>query len=96
MTRPSSCCIVTTEAGEGCRSSDGVPGPSMTSWRSGRRALGRPAPSRFTAVPSLHRVGIVALAVELFPGVRTVMESLEDSWHFKMVISRPGKVTEKT
>jgi len=28
--------------------------------------------------------------------VRTVMENLEKSWHFKMVISRPGKVLEKT
>jgi len=29
-------------------------------------------------------------------GVRTVMENLEKSWHFKMVIYRPGKVMEKT
>jgi len=28
--------------------------------------------------------------------VRTVMENLEKSWNFKMVISRPVKVTEKT
>jgi len=28
--------------------------------------------------------------------VRTVMEHLEKSWNFKMVIPRPGKVTEKT
>jgi len=28
--------------------------------------------------------------------VRTVMENLEKSWNFKMVISRPGKVMEKT
>jgi len=28
--------------------------------------------------------------------VRTVMENLERSWNFKMVISRPGKVMEKT
>jgi len=28
--------------------------------------------------------------------VRTVMENLEKSWDFKMVISRPGKVMEKT
>jgi len=27
--------------------------------------------------------------------VRTVMENLEKSWNFKMVISRPGKVMEK-
>jgi len=31
-----------------------------------------------------------------FVGVRTVMENLEKSWNFKMVISRPGKVMEKT
>jgi len=29
-------------------------------------------------------------------GVRTVMENLEKSWNFKMVISRPGKVMGKT
>jgi len=29
-------------------------------------------------------------------GVRTVMENLEKSWNFKMVISRAGKVMEKT
>jgi len=28
--------------------------------------------------------------------VRTVMENLEKSWNFKMVISRPGGVMEKT
>jgi len=28
--------------------------------------------------------------------VRTVMGNLEKSWNFKMVISRSGKVTEKT
>jgi len=28
--------------------------------------------------------------------VRTVMENLEKSWNFKMVISRPGKVMGKT
>jgi len=28
--------------------------------------------------------------------VRTVMGNLEQSWNFKMVISRPGKVMEKT
>jgi len=28
--------------------------------------------------------------------VRTVMENLEKSWKFKMFISRPGKVMEKT
>jgi len=28
--------------------------------------------------------------------VRTVMENLEKSWNFQMVISRPGKVLEKT
>jgi len=28
--------------------------------------------------------------------VRTLMENLEKSWNFKMVISRPGKVMEKT
>jgi len=28
--------------------------------------------------------------------VRTVMENLEKSWNFKMVVSRPGKVMEKT
>jgi len=28
--------------------------------------------------------------------VRTVMKNLEKSWNFKMVISRPGKVMEKT
>jgi len=28
--------------------------------------------------------------------VRTVMENLEKSWNFKMVISRPGKVMEKS
>jgi len=28
--------------------------------------------------------------------VRTVMENLGKSWNFKMVISRPGKVMEKT
>jgi len=28
--------------------------------------------------------------------VRTVMENLEKSWNFKRVISRPGKVMEKT
>jgi len=28
--------------------------------------------------------------------VRTVRENLEKSWNFKMVISRPGKVMEKT
>jgi len=28
--------------------------------------------------------------------VRTVMENLGKSWKFKMVISRPGKVMEKT
>jgi len=28
--------------------------------------------------------------------IRTVMENLEKSWNFKMVISRPGKVMEKT
>jgi len=27
--------------------------------------------------------------------VRTVMENLEKSWNFKMVISRPGKVMGK-
>jgi len=31
-----------------------------------------------------------------FIRVRTVMENLEKSWHFKMVTSRPGKVMEKT
>jgi len=30
-----------------------------------------------------------------FNRVRTVMENLEKSWNFKMVISRPGKVMEK-
>jgi len=29
-------------------------------------------------------------------GVRKVVENLEKSWSFKMVISRPGKVLEKT
>jgi len=28
--------------------------------------------------------------------VRTVMGNLEKSWNFKMVISRPGKVMERT
>ncbi|TNN78279.1 hypothetical protein EYF80_011519 [Liparis tanakae] len=28
--------------------------------------------------------------------VRTLMENLEKSWNFKIVISRPGKVMEKT
>jgi len=28
--------------------------------------------------------------------VLTVMENLEKSWTFKMVVSRPGKVMEKT
>jgi len=28
--------------------------------------------------------------------VRTLMENLEKSWNFKMVISRPGKVLKKT
>jgi len=32
----------------------------------------------------------------LFVRVRTVMENLEKSWNFKMVISSPGKVMEKT
>jgi len=32
----------------------------------------------------------------MLPRVRTVMENLEKSWNFKMVISRPGKVLEKT
>ncbi|TNN23618.1 Partitioning defective 3 B [Liparis tanakae] len=31
-----------------------------------------------------------------FKRARTVMENLEKSWNFKMVISRPGKVMEKT
>jgi len=28
--------------------------------------------------------------------VRTVMENLENTWNFKMVVSRPGEVMEKT
>jgi len=32
----------------------------------------------------------------MFYRVRTAMENLEKSWNFKMVISRPGKVMEKT
>jgi len=27
---------------------------------------------------------------------RTVMENLEKSWNFKMVVSRPGEVMKKT
>jgi len=36
------------------------------------------------------------LGASPFSRVPTVMENLEKSWHFKMVISRPGKVLEKT
>jgi len=32
----------------------------------------------------------------IFSRVRTVMENLEKSWNFKIVISRPGEVMEKT
>jgi len=32
----------------------------------------------------------------IYSGFRTVMENLEKSWNFNMVISRPGNVMEKT
>jgi len=38
----------------------------------------------------------VAIPDGLLLSVRTVMENLENSWNFKKVISRPGKVMEKT
>jgi len=39
--------------------------------------------------------GKVHTKVKVTVRVRTVMENLEKSWHFKMVISRPGKLMEK-
>jgi len=41
----------------------------------------------------MHRRGLLSIA---YIRVRTVMENLEKSWNFKMVIYRPGEVTEKT
>jgi len=41
-------------------------------------------------------VGVRLSSVVIVSWVRTVMENLEESWNFKVVISRPGKVKEKT
>jgi len=41
------------------------------------------------------RLTILTAHIRLITRVRTVMENLENSWNFKMVISRPGKVMEK-
>jgi len=38
----------------------------------------------------------IQLDMHSFYRVRTVMENLKKSWNFKMVISRSGKVMEKT
>jgi len=39
---------------------------------------------------------IVYCQVFVYVGDRAVVENLEKSWNFKMVVSRPGKVLEKT
>jgi len=47
-----------------------------------------------------HRSDLYRLLYSCVTGTniraRTLMENLEKSWNFKMVISRPGKVLEKT
>jgi len=39
---------------------------------------------------------VIKVSARTLCRVRTVVENLEKSWNFKMVISRPGKVMEKT
>jgi len=66
---------------------------SPTRARFHRAALGRA--DSFTP-PWNHRDGFHHPSMDVWVRVRTVMENLKKSRNFKMVISRPGKVMEKT